>query len=446
MDNAFMEGDGMKRHLMSCLVSFFLMTFLSIAIGPANGYGGESKESQGMLELPGLIREALERNPDIIAARDRWKSAQAIIEARRAFPDPHFSYGYFIESVETRVGPQEHILSAKQTFPFYGKRNLRADIAAKEAENLKQVYEATKREVIRQVRTTFYDLFHVVILIDITHREKTLLERFERIARTKYETGRGLQQNILKVHVEISKLNEKLLNLEKHKQTAEAMLNTLLNRPPTEPLAKPRQPDLMKITLGLEDLLELAKENCPELKAAQALIEKGHGAYKLAKKDYYPNLTVGVNYIAVGDRPGDVEDEGKDAFNVMLSINLPIWRKKLSSQAQSALDTIAAHRSHYRNMLNQTLFEVKDNFFKIQTARDTIELYENALIPQAEQSMESAEAGYITGIVSFLDLLDAERVLLNVQFGYWQAYTQYLKHVNDLERAVGTRLTEYGPG
>jgi len=417
-----------------------------MAVVPGNGYGDESEKSQGMLELPGLISEALERNPDIIAARDRWKSAQAIIGARRAFPDPRFSYAYFIESVETRVGPQRHILSAKQTLPFYGKRNLRADIATKEAEKFKQVYEATKREVIRQVRRSFYDLFYVVTLIGITHREKTLLERFERIARTKYETGRGLQQNILKVHVEISKLNERLLNLEKQKQTAEAMLNTLLNRPPTEPLAKPKQPDLMKISLRLEELLELAKENRPELKATEALIEKGESAYKLAKKDYYPDLTVGFNYIEVGDRPGDVEEEGKDAFNVMLSINLPIWRKKLSSQAQSAHDTIAAYRSHYRNMLNRTLFEVKNNFFNIQTAHDTIELYKNVLIPQAEQSMESAEAGYITGIVSFLDLLDAERILLNIQFGYWQAYTEYLKHVNDLERAVGIQVAEYRPG
>lgn len=436
----------MKRHLLSFPLLLISLSFFAIAVVNGDGYGGDSNESQGMLELPGVIREALERNPGIIAARDRWKSSEAIIETRRAFPDPRFSYGYFFESVETRVGPQRHILSANQTFPFYGKRDLRADIAAKEAENLKEVYEATKREIIRQVRKIFYDLFHVVTLIDITHREKALLERFERIARTKYETGRGLQQNIIKVHVEISKLNERLLNLEKQKQTAEAMMNTLLNRPPAEPLSKPKQPDLMEISMGLEELLELAKGNRPELKAAEALIEKGESAYKLAKKDYYPDLTVGVNYIEVGGRPGDVEDEGKDAFNVMLTINVPIWRKKLSSQAHSALETIAAHKSHYHATLNRTLFEVKDNFFKIQTARDTIELYENALIPQAKQSMESAEAGYITGIVSFLDLLDAERVLLNVQFGYWQAYTQYLEHVNDLERAVGIEMTEYRPG
>jgi cobalt-zinc-cadmium efflux system outer membrane protein len=101
---------------------------------------------------------------------------------------------------------------------------------------------------------------------------------------------------------------------------------------------------------------------------------------------------------------------------------------------------IASEKSSYQDILNRTLFEVKDHFFKMETAWETIQLYESTLIPQAEQSMESAEAGYITGIMSFLDVLDAERVLLGIRFGYWHAYTDYLKHVSDLERAAGIQL------
>ncbi len=104
-----------------------------------------------------------------------------------------------------------------------------------------------------------------------------------------------------------------------------------------------------------------------------------------------------------------------------------------------------AHQSAYQNALNRTLFEVKDNYFRIQTARETVELYKTALIPQAEQSMKSAEAGYISGMVSFLDLLDAERILLRIQFDYWKAYTDYLKRIADIERGVGIALPEYPP-
>ena len=106
---------------------------------------------------------------------------------------------------------------------------------------------------------------------------------------------------------------------------------------------------------------------------------------------------------------------------------------------------IRAQKSEYENILNRTWFEVKDNYFKIQTARESFDLYKNVLIPQAEQSMKSAEVGYTTGIVDFLDLLDAERVLLRVQFGYWRAYADYLARIADMERAVGIELPEYRP-
>ena len=95
--------------------------------------------------------------------------------------------------------------------------------------------------------------------------------------------------------------------------------------------------------------------------------------------------------------------------------------------------------------MNQALFQVEDTYFKIQTARETFDLYKNVLIPQADQSLKSAEVGYVTGIVGFLDLLDAERVLLQIQFGYWNAYTDYLRRIADMERAVGIELPEYRP-
>ncbi len=214
----------MKRFMSIIIIQSALFSFLAIyiVVAHANAQGN----SQGTLELSELIKEAVERNPEIMAARDRWQSAQEIIEARRGFPDPQFSYTYFVEKVETRVGPMRNIFGAKQKFPFYGKRDLRADVAAKEAETLGATYEAIKQEVVRQVKKNFYDLFYISTIVDITKNEKEILRRFERIARTKYETGKGSQQDILKVQVEISKIDERLFSLANQKQTAEAILNT----------------------------------------------------------------------------------------------------------------------------------------------------------------------------------------------------------------------------
>ncbi len=202
---------------------------LFLIVYSLTGYVVARASEQGKLKLENLILEAEERNPEIIAARNRWKGAQEIVEARRALPDPQLSYTYFVESVETRVGPQRHIIGVKQKFPFYGKRDLKAEIAAKKADSLKAAYEAVKQEVTRQVKKQYYDLFYISKIIEITLNEKDILERFERIARTKYETGRGNQQNILKVQVDMSRLKNRLLSLTNQKVTIEAMLNTLLN-------------------------------------------------------------------------------------------------------------------------------------------------------------------------------------------------------------------------
>lgn len=433
----------MKRFMGFTVIqrSLFLFLILCAVAADANAQG----KPQETLALSELTKEAAERNPEIIAARDRWQSAQEIIEARRAFPDPQFSYTYYAESVETRVGPMRNVFGAKQKFPFYGKRDLRAEFAAKEAEASKASYEAIRQEIVRQVKKNFYELFYISTIIDVTNNEKEVLKRFEHIARTKYATGKGSQQSILKVHVEISQLEERLLALAKQKQTAEAMLNTLMDRPADHPLGKPVRPKFREFFFIKPELFRIAKENRPELRTGIALIERSDRALSLAKKDYYPDLTVGANYFQIDEGPLPFSDNGQDAFNVVFTINVPIWQKKLSSQVKSASRMIRAQKNQYENILNRTLFEVKDYYFKIQTARETFSLYKNVLIPQAEHSLRSAEVGYITGTVDFLDLLDAERVLLRVQFGHWKAYTDYLKRIADMERAVGMELAEYRP-
>jgi len=421
------------------------ITLLCLATHLGGGDANAQGSVQGTLKLSELIEEALERNPGIVAAQERWQSAQEIIEARRTLPDPEFSYTYFVESIETRVGPQKNVFGAKQKFPFYGKRDLMAEVASKEAKALEATYEAIKQEIVRQVKRSFYELFYISKIIDITQEEKEILRRFEQITRTKYSTGKGSQQSILKVHVEISQLEDRLLALANQKQTAEAMINTLMDRPADYPLGKPVQPKFREFFYIQPELFRLSKENRPELKAGIALIEKSEKAHSLAEKEYYPDLTIGANYFQIDDGPLPFPDNGEDAFNVMFSINIPIWRTKLSSQVRSASQMIKAQKSDYESILNRTWFEVKDNYFKIQTARETFDLYKNVLIPQAEQSMKSAEVGYTTGIVDFLDLLDAERVLLRIQFGYWRAYTDYLARIADIERAVGKELPEYRP-
>jgi len=402
--------------------------------------GLAQSETGKPVTLESLLDEAARENPRIKAAQSEWESSENLITARKAFPDPQLSYTYFVESIETRVGPQKNIVGLKQTFPFYGKRGLRGEIQAQEAEAKKQRYEAVVSEVMHQVKKRYYDLFYVAKAIEVTTREKDVLQYFEEISRAKYETGSGIQQNILKAQVEISKLNERLLELEQNKETVEASLNALLDRPAYARLGNIAQPEYRELYYYERDLLVLARENRQEIKAASSLVERSRKSYQLAKKDYFPDITLGANYFQIDKGPLDVSDNGQDAFNLVLSFNIPIWQNKLSSQVNSALSDMRSRESERQELLNQTEFEVRDAYAKINTAKETMLLYRNALIPQAEQSLKSAEAGYMTGIVSFLDLLDAERILLRSQLAYWRSYADYLKYIADMERAVGAEL------
>jgi len=435
--------DKMKRIIIQVFIQSTLLLFITTPIVKADNQ--DIMHSLEKFELSNLISQAMERNPDIIAAHNKWLSAKEVIEANRALPDPQFSYTYFLDSVETRVGPQKNIYGISQKIPFYGKRNLMAEIAAKEADALKATHDAVKQEVVRQVKITFYDLFYLSTIIDITHNEKDILKRFEQIALIKYETGKGSQQDVLKVQVEINRLKDQLLSLVNMKQTMATRLNILLDRPPDHQMGELVKPKFRNFFFIEKDLVRMARDNSPELKSGSAWVEKSNSALNLVKKDYYPDLTIGANYIEVDEGPLNVSDNGKDASNIMLSINIPLWQTKRSSKVESASKMVQAQRHAYQGLLNRMLFEIEDNLFKIQTARKTSELYQNVLIPQAEQSVKSAEAGYITGIGNFLDLLDAERVLLKIQFGYWKAYTDYLKRIADIERAVGVELTDIIP-
>ena len=433
----------MKRLTVFLLIQCLMLLFLKIPFVKA--VDKVPMDAPEMFDLQELIKEATERNPEIIAAKKKWQSAQDIIGARGALPDPQLSFNQYVESVETRVGPIKRAYGLKQKLPFYGKRGLKAEIATKEAEALEASYETVRQEVVRRIKMAYYDLFYLSRIIDITDNEKEILKRFEQIATIKYETGKGTQQNILKVQVEINRLKDRRLTLLNRKKTAEARLNAFLDRPSDHPVKKPVKPEFRDFFYIKQQLIRIARDHRSELKMGDAWIEKSDRALILAKKDYYPDLTIGANYIEIDDGPLMFSDNGQDAFNVVFSINVPLWRKKLSSQVESATKMVTAQKHAYKSILNQTLFEIEDNLFKIETARETSNLYRNVLIPQAEQSLKSAEVGYITGVVNFLDLLDAERVLLKIQFDYWKSYTDYVKRIADMERAVGIELPEVLP-
>jgi outer membrane protein TolC len=397
---------------------------------------------RGKTALSELIEEALSQNPQIKAARKEWEASLQVIPQAKSLPDPMLNYSYFGQSVETRLGPQKNKFSLSQKFPFFGKLSIRGKIARKGASVLEEQYMAVKLNIVLKVKNTFFSLFWLDRAIRIAQEEKEVLERLTKIAEKKYETGEANQQDVLKAQLEISKVLDKILILNQRKRAITAELNALLNRRPDSFVGEVEEFEVPELRFELEKLYEWAREMRPELRKAQHFIEKNEESLKLAKKNYFPDFRLMFDYIDIGGGTTTNIKDGRNSWMASVGINIPIWRKRLHAAEAEAATKLKASQDSYKNVQNETLSRVNELFFEVETVSEQVNLYKYSLLPLAEQSLKASEVGYLTGKVDFLNLLDAERMVLLIRIGYFKTIADLGKSLAQLERVIGKDLTE----
>ncbi len=416
----------------------FIAMFSSISVANNKSY---------ILKTRWIIDEALRANPGLEAAKLRWSASTERILQEMALDDPVLGFTYFGEQVQTRVGEKQAGIMASQKVPFFGKLRLKGEVAKNEAKVYGEKHRTLERVIIAKAKSAFYELYWVYKSINISEENKELLQRFVKIAEVKYSTGKATQQDVLKAQVELSKIVNELITLEQLKKTAIARINTLLNRHPDAPLGAPEEVNITELTVSLKELYGKAKEISPDLSLMKYRIERDKAAYKLARKQYYPDFTFGLNYTFINDLPSDVmlspTGEDRDSYTGTLSINVPIFQKrKYDAGVREANAKLKSSEMAYKNMENMTLFGVKDYHFKVQTAERLVKLYRNSIIPQAEQSLKAAEIGYKAGNVDFLNLIDSQRVLLDFKLAFYRAVADFGVNLAGLERVVGVELSK----
>ena len=427
---------------------YFLSMFLSAMLFSIAMFAENSiaEEKTSLLKIRWVIDEALRSNPELQSAKLSWSASTERIRQERALDDPIVGFTYFGEQVQTRVGEKQAGVMASQKIPFLGKRSLKGEVARNEAKVSGGKYLTLEREIVAKAKSAFYELYWAQQSISINEENRNLLKRFVKIAEVKYATGKATQQDVLKAQVELSKIVNELITLEQLKETAIARINTLLNLHPDTPLGTPEAVDIEKLTVSLKDLYAKAKEVSPDLSILKYKIERDKAAYKLAKKQYYPDFTFGLNYTFINDMPSSVMSsplgESRDSYTGTLSMNVPIFQKsKHDAGVREANARLKSSKMAYKNRENLTLFEVKDLHFKVQTAERLVKLYRDSIIPQAKQSLKAAESGYQSGQVDFLNLIDSQRVLLDFNLAFYRAVADFGTNIAGLERVVGVELS-----
>lgn len=406
---------------------------------------GQSKNTQtqaapgSVLRLDDLVGEALRENPEIHAAAQHVEAMRARISQVKALPDPTVTVGWVGEpipfDVTNNFPPSYRGFGASQDFPFPGKLKLRGKIADRESQAAWWEYEAARRRVTAEVKVAYFQYAYFHKALEIIENNRVLLERLTKIAETRYQAGKGLQQDVLKGQVELSQLLERITILREEKQTATARINTLLNRDPQMPLAPPAPLAQSKLNYTIEDLYRLAQANDTGLARDLNVIERNQEAVELAHKSYDPDFKVSYMY---QQRPAL-----DDTHGVFLSLNIPIFFKsKQRQQVAEASQNLASARSIRENRVTTVNYLVKQQFIAARQASKLAVLYSQAIVPQSSQTLESSELAYQTGKADFLTMLDNFINLLDFQVNYYRQISHYQVALARLEPLVGVELTK----
>jgi outer membrane protein TolC len=388
------------------------------------------------LVLPDLILEVLARNPELVAARKQWEAATTRIAQARSLDDPTLSVQLWnVPQTVNVTQAQNSIFGLSQNFPFPGKLALKGDVASRSAEMTEQAVRAKERELVARLKQTYYDLFLTHTAIQIHHEQVELLRQFVEITNAKFRAGKGSQADVLKAQVELSLLHQQLPVLDQRYETAEAMLNTLLDRDPASPLGTPQEPSQLPLDKTLDDLHRLALHDRPELKAAELAVQRNEQSRALAQRQYYPDFNVAVQRFQ--------NFQANDGFGAYVAMSLPFafWTKpKYDAGVQEAAAAVSAARAQQHTLENLTRFQINDLLAKLRATDQVATLYRTTILPQAGQSLEAALAGYRAGKAGFLDLIEAQRAWRGFQLEYFKALVDRQHRLAELEQVVGVDL------
>ncbi len=392
------------------------------------------------LDVKWLVQEAIEHNPEIIAAQKRLNAAKAKIPQAKSLDDPSLRVGSFDMSnspinIEGKTDMLQQRFGVSQKIPFPGKLRLRGEVAIEEYNMTEKELRSKIQEITAIVKSAFYELCYTNNAVDITQENRDLLQKFAKIAETKYSVGKATQRDVLAAQVEVSTLANNLIVLNREKESTIARLNILLDRPTNAPIGKPRLFEKHTLDLTITELEDLAVKNRPELKKFDHAVKRDEADLKLSKKDYYfADFEPMVEYMQENGNP--------DTWATAITINVPWLWSKNRLKVKESKENLDAAKSDYRFVNNKTFFEIKDFLVKIQSSESTINLFKTGIIPQAEQSLKSARIGYETDRVDFLTLIDSQRVLLNSRLLYYRALIDFEQNLANMERAVGMQLTQ----
>ena len=394
------------------------------------------------IDLPTLIRIAVERNPKLKVARANWGATIERYPQVTALPDAMLMYNYFVRSVETRVGPQRHRLGFSQAFPYPGTLDAAGRVTLKEIEIERVKYEQVVRDLIVDLKLSYHELAYLQRAKQVTEQNQQLLGQILKIANTRYASGEATLNDVLKAQSQLAQLSYDLILLRELEEVEKSELKRVLSVPSRTPLGPPAPVAYTPLNIPLVDLETKALAGRQELQIADLMIQKAAEAIVLAKLKTKPTFKLDLMTVETGGAlMPDTLDSGKNPLSIGVGISIPWSSSKNRSRVQETELRRSAALESKRSIEDQTLANLRKVTFRLENARRLVELYEDSLIPQAESAIEVAETWHQEGIKSIVGFLETQSVWLNFNLARLRAITDYQENLARLERLVGGSIS-----
>jgi outer membrane protein TolC len=404
---------------------------------------GNAQPTNSTLVLDELIQKVLAHNPEIKSSFEEWEASKTRISQQEALPDPTLGLNFMNLPVNSFALDQEPMtgkqISLMQPFPFPGKLGLKGDIARSASDiNLFQ-YEELQNQLIKKTKQSYFDLYYIDQALTTIAKNQELLREFVEIAETRYGVGTGIQQDVLRAQVALSKMIDRELKLRQRREDIQAQINALINEPADNPLGNPVVAAPGSRKYKLSTLIKQADSTSPMLAAWETALKQSGQKVDFALKDRYPDFSVGVAYTQRNELQNGMT--GYDFVSAMFNVKIPLfYNKKQDKKVQETKIKRSSMEYRYQNVENSIEQILQQSLTNLEKNLRLIDLYQTGIIPQAEESLESSMAGYQNDKVDFLSLLDSELTLFQFQLDYHRYVTDYHKTISEIEALIGTEL------
>ena len=355
-----------------------------------------------------LVSEALRKNPDLLALQDAVLAARARPDQARALSDPMLSVVYTNDGWSPSLGTQPMTtlgFMGSQELPWPGKRGLRGDVAAREADQVEQQLERARLGVVAAVKRAYSGLVLSRELLELVREQEQLWRQIEGVARARYAVGQGAQPDVLRVQIEVTRVEQLRTEQQAEAQIRAAELNRLTGRPATSPVETRARLVLHPIAEDLERAVERLAGISPELRSAAVVQQRASSLVALASKEFKPDFSVQAGYMNRG---------GLDPmWQAGVGVTLPLNRKRLSSGQAEAEAQVRASARLAEAVRLQLRYRTEERLAQLEATQKIAGLYGQGIIPQDRMAVDAAVANYQTGKVPFIAVLEALTTLYN---------------------------------